>query len=226
MEGNSAVTTVNGKPCLMREGDLILTPNWCWHGHANPGNENVVWFNGLDLPLTFFYNAGFHEHGHGDEPVGPSDLPDESYARGGLVSASPGDALPYSPMFRYAGSDVLEALRALPAEPDGSRKLRYVDPTTGGPVMPTMDLYLLDLPKSGETRPYRTTSNAMCVVVEGAGVTRIEGHSIRWEKGDVFTLPHWSWITHKFESAPARLFQSTDRELLRYMHLLREEFAS
>jgi len=32
-----AVTIVNGRRCEMKEGDLVLTPPMCWHGHINQG---------------------------------------------------------------------------------------------------------------------------------------------------------------------------------------------
>jgi gentisate 1,2-dioxygenase len=226
MSGEGAVTNVEGKPCAMNEGDLILTPSWTWHEHANPGKEQVIWFNGLDLPLTLFYNAEFHEHGAGgNHPPDRPTMPDESFAHSGLINAAAAPTTPYSPLFRYRWTDVVAALATIPREADGIRRLRYVNPLTGGAAMPTMDLYLLDLPKGQETRTYRTTSNAICVVVEGEGVTHISDNVIAWRKGDVFTLPHWSWISHKAASDPAQIFQSTDRELLRNLHYLRDEFA-
>src|SRR5262249_6808471 len=30
-----AFTVVNGKKIPMEPGDVLLTPNWCWHAHAN-----------------------------------------------------------------------------------------------------------------------------------------------------------------------------------------------
>src|SRR5207247_5477875 len=32
---DGAVTVVNGRRCEMKEGDLVLTPPMCWHGHIN-----------------------------------------------------------------------------------------------------------------------------------------------------------------------------------------------
>jgi gentisate 1,2-dioxygenase len=226
MEGSGAVTVVNGKECPMLEGDLILTPSWTWHEHTNNGFENVTWFNGLDVPLLRFFGAGFNDHGSpGNFPPDQASLPDESFVRGGLVSASERPPVPYSPLFRYAWTDVKTALAAMPAESDGSRRLRYVNPMTGGAVMPTMDLYALDLAPGRETRASRTTSNAMCIVVEGEGETIVGDNRIAWQKGDVFTLALWTWISHKAGSEGARLFLSTDRELLRRLELLRDEFA-
>ena len=33
---DGAATIVNGRRCDMKDGDLILTPPMCWHGHINP----------------------------------------------------------------------------------------------------------------------------------------------------------------------------------------------
>ena len=35
LEGSGAITMVDGKPCPMEEGDLILTPAWTWHEHVH-----------------------------------------------------------------------------------------------------------------------------------------------------------------------------------------------
>ena len=77
----------------MLEGDVILTPSWTWHEHSNPGNEPVVWFNGLDLPLTSFYNAEFHEHASraNCSPDYPT-FPDESFSKGGFVNGTVDDS--------------------------------------------------------------------------------------------------------------------------------------
>ena len=38
LEGSGALTVVDGKPCAMEFGDLILTSAWCWHEHVDRGN--------------------------------------------------------------------------------------------------------------------------------------------------------------------------------------------
>ena len=37
MEGKGAYTVVDGKSCLMEEGDLVITPGWTWHEHVHKG---------------------------------------------------------------------------------------------------------------------------------------------------------------------------------------------
>ena len=224
MDGKGAETTVNGKVCPMNEGDVILTPNWAWHEHANPGNERVCWFDGLDYPLAAFYNAVFSDHGPaGNFPPDQSTLPDGAYATAGLVAETSRDQVAFSPMFHYPWTGVCAALAAMEPEADGSRKLRYTNPVDGGPVVPTMDLYALQLSANSETRPARTTSNAICVVVEGEGVSNIGDKRINWQKNDIFTLPHWTWISHVAASDGVKLFLSTDREVLKRLSLLRDE---
>ena len=36
------ITTVDDAACPMREGDLILTPGWCWHGHHNDSDRGTL----------------------------------------------------------------------------------------------------------------------------------------------------------------------------------------
>ena len=78
-------------------------------------------------------------------------------------------------------------------------------------------------PPGRETRRTRTTANAVCVVIEGQGESRIGEATHRWAARDVFTVPHWSWTSYRADGGPARLIMVTDREMLRRLDLLREE---
>jgi gentisate 1,2-dioxygenase len=51
LEGDGATTLVDGKPCPMSEGDLIITPGMSWHEHVHTGTAPIVWFDALDVPL-------------------------------------------------------------------------------------------------------------------------------------------------------------------------------
>lgn len=61
VEGKGAFTAVDGERTPMHTGDFILTPQWRWHDHGNPGSEPVVWLDGLDLPLVNLLGCGFAE---------------------------------------------------------------------------------------------------------------------------------------------------------------------
>src|SRR5215472_13280617 len=52
MQGQGAYTTVDGDKCLMKPGDLVLTPTPMLHDHGNEGSEPVIWFDGLDSPIV------------------------------------------------------------------------------------------------------------------------------------------------------------------------------
>lgn len=217
-------TTVNGQPCPMEPGDLILTPNWAWHEHANPTDRRVVWLDALDIPLAQNLGPMFMEHGGTNRPDEDlSAIPDGAFAAGGYMPDIEAPAPPHSPMFRYPWTRTRAALEAAPAAPDGARRVRYTNPADGGPVIRSMDCYAWELAKGRETRPVRTTSNAIVMVVEGEGRSTIGGQTVDWAEHDVFTLPHWNWTSHT-ASETARLFVYTDREVLRAFNFLREEY--
>jgi gentisate 1,2-dioxygenase len=77
-----------------------------------------------------------------------------------------------------------------------------------------------------ETLPFRTTGNAVCAVVEGRGTSQVGDVTLRWGPKDVFSLPHGNWITHRADGTLARLFVVTDRDVLRRLDLLKEEFGN
>ena len=58
-----AVTIVNGRRCQMLEGDLVLTPPMCWHGHINEGDQRTVWFDAANMPLIGHLDVSFFEPG-------------------------------------------------------------------------------------------------------------------------------------------------------------------
>lgn len=226
MQGQGAVTSVNAHRCAMAEGDLILTPAWTWHEHVHPGQGRVVWFDGLDLPLCGHLDTMFFEMAQpGSTSVEPRPTRAPAW-RDSAVSLAP-DAFdlrnPSDSRFRYAWERATAALAGSPPDADGSRMLRYVDGESRGAVAPTLDCYLLSCPAGRPTRAYRSTSNAVCVVARGAGQSRVGGTTIDWQRNDVFSLPHWNWISHTAGSDDALIFMMTDRELIASLGYLREE---
>jgi gentisate 1,2-dioxygenase len=226
LEGGGGTTVVDGKPCPMRRGDLIVTPGMAWHSHTHEGDARIVWMDSLDVPLHRYLDTQFFDPG----PAGnyPPLPPDAAYGQGGLVpQPEPGEALPsYSPQFRYGWDEACAALAAMRPRGDASKVLRYTNPATGGPAMALFDCYLVALAKGQATRAFRATSNAYCLVVEGEGRSVIGDVAIAWQRNDIFTLPHWNWYSHTATGGEgARLFMGTDREVLRRLELLREEWA-
>lgn len=220
LEGKGAVTIVEGKSCPMLPGDLILTPGMTWHEHVNDTDQRSVWVDSLDVPVHGYLENRVFEPG----PVrGLAPPPADEVFAAGLSPAKPAAPTSWSPLFRYPWEATAKALEAMAPDPDGARRLRYTNPTTGGAVLSTIDCYVLGIEKGAETAPYRTNSNAACVVVEGEGQSRIGDDTVAWGPKDIFTLPHGQWISHRATSAKARLFQITDRELFRRLDFLRDE---
>jgi gentisate 1,2-dioxygenase len=221
LEGDGAATIVEGKSCLMLPGDMILTPAWTWHEHAHEGKVRAVWVDALDVPMHRYLESSVFEPGPAHDMV--TVPPDAAFAAAGLTPDRHGADLPYSPMFRYPWDVAVKALESMPAEADGSRRLRYTNPVNGGAVMSTLDCYLLGLTQGVQTTAYRTNANAVCVCMEGEGTSQVGEDKVSWGPKDVFSLPHNQWITHKASTRTARLFQITDREILRRLDILRDE---
>jgi gentisate 1,2-dioxygenase len=58
-------TVVNGARIDMAPGDVVLTPSWSWHGHANESDQTGYWIDFLDIPFIQLSEAMFFE-GHPD----------------------------------------------------------------------------------------------------------------------------------------------------------------
>ncbi len=216
VEGAGAVTIVDGKTCPMSERDMILTPAWCWHEHANPGGQRVIWLDVLDAPLIKQLDVVRFER---EQKNAPPPIPaDSAFAAAGFVPADSPPGLGHSPMFRYSWA-------AAPAASDGAKLLLYANLATGGAALNLIDCFLAGLAAGRPTRAYRTTSNAVCFVAEGGGASRIGDARIAWARNDLFTLPHGHWISHEAAADGAVLFIATDREILRRLDLLADEHA-
>ncbi len=103
------------------------------------------------------------------------------------------------------------------------RRIRYVNPVTGGAVMPTLDCYAARLDKGTPTRKKRATWNAVCLVVAGEGRSTIGEATFEWSQHDVFTVPHWTWARHEARGGDADLFMVTDKSAFERLDLVREE---
>jgi gentisate 1,2-dioxygenase len=196
LDGEGAQTSVDSARCPMNKGDLILTPSWRWHEHSNQGNQRLVWFDCLDLPLVHHLSSVFFQPGPVVSPLAPPLQPEAVH---------------------FPWRQALAALsRATEIEP-GFRHYRYPQS-----LLPSLDCGLLSLVQGKKTSAWRTTSNSVMVVAKGKGISQVGAATIRWNENDVFTLPHWQWIEHE-ALLDAVLFQVTDKPLLKMLGYLREE---
>jgi gentisate 1,2-dioxygenase len=235
VEGDgTGYTTVEGEEMLMEPGDLVLTPNWTWHDHYNPGKNSIVWLDVLDVHLTTHLDATFHEN-YGEGPAQPVVKP-EGYCRQRLGTVRPrtanvgGQALPYT----YKWRDTLAALKEVAAagqkDPYDGVLLEYANPLTGGPTMPTIGCWVQWLPPGETTKPHRHTSSTIYHVVQGEGVTTVGekkgvGDDLTWGPKDCFFVPSWKWhqFRNRSKKEPAIIFSVTDRPVLESLGLFREE---
>ncbi len=221
LEGEGAVTIVDGKECEMDEGDLITTPGWTWHEHVHHGKRPIIWLDSLDVPLHRYLGTDGFQPGPRPNKLPPT-FDDNLFSVSGMVPEGLEANPNFSPLFRYPWTQAVKALEAAPLTKDGVRRVRYTNPLTGGPVMSLIDCYLIEL-ADGETLPMRTSASMVCAVVEGTGTSTLGGDTVSWEPKDVFTIPTGAWAKHK-ANGKARIFVVSDRDVLRRLDLLEEEY--
>ena len=236
VEGHGAFTAVDGERTQMKPGDFIITPSWTWHDHGHVGEVDsdtpVVWLDGLDIPMLRFFDAGFAENGTAKQQAvtKPEGINIHRYGANMLPVRYDAPFGHTSPIFSYPYDRTRETLHQLELHADidawDGTKLRYVNPATGGPPMPTMATFMQHLPAGFDGKPYRQTDGAVFSVVEGVGAVDISRGEQTWtfEFGprDHFVIP--SWHTAQLRSAQGCvLFSFSDRPVHQALGIHREE---
>jgi gentisate 1,2-dioxygenase len=226
LEGSSAFTAVNGERTIMSRGDFVITPGWTWHDHGNDGGDPVIWLDGLDVPIVNLFDTSFAE-GNETSQVPISRPVNDCEARygGALLPDGAAHNSTSSPLLNYryarARASLAEMQRNGPIDPCHSVKLRYVNPLTGGSVMPTMSAALQLLAPGFQTAPYRSTDSTVFVVVEGRGRSEVADAAFEWAENDVFVAPSWALQRHRAESETV-LFSFSDRAAQEKLGIWRE----
>lgn len=202
LDGAGSYTTVDGIRCHMAPGDFILTPNWSWHDHTNPGYESVTWFDGLDFPIvTRLESVIFEDH--------PDGMQDVHHGASSLLRQP------------WAVTDL--ALTALfGSSPTDLASTEFVDPVSGSSICPTFDCWMHRGGPRLSAPARRKTGNSIFVVFSGSGSTSVGDTVFEWEAGDVFVAPSWAAVRHRPREV-SNLFEMTDRPILRALGLYREE---
>ncbi len=227
MESSGGYTAVNGERTVMQPGDFIVTPSMTWHDHGNSGIGPVIWMDVLDLHLINFMDAGFAEH-HTQE-IQPLTHPDgDAYARYGanLFPVDYQPERPSTPVFSYPYSRSREVLEAMHKNSGvhvcHGVKMRFVNPATGGPPMPSIQTFIQLLPKGFRGAEHRFTDSTIYCAVEGSGRTHIGHTTLEWKQHDIFMAPSWMTVSHEADN-DAVLFSASDRPLQQYLGVWREE---
>jgi gentisate 1,2-dioxygenase len=248
IEGAGAYTAVAGERAYMAPGDFIVTPSWAWHEHRNEGDAPMVWLDVLDVPLVRFFGAGFSEHyaeaefptrapstdggtaGKAGRSLRPTAMDGGSAANAGRslwpVDFDRGAA---SPVFSYPYARSREALEQLARQsaldPCHGVRMEYIDPTGGGPAIPTISTFLQLVPQGFVTEPYRSTASAVYAVVAGRGTVTLGRGDGRRELAygprDLFAAPSWQPLAIRADEESV-LFSATDEATQRKLNVWRE----
>ncbi len=189
-------TVVEGKLVPMQPGDVLLTPNWAWHGHDNKGPDNAYWIDFLDAPLTHLLGPMFFQQ-----------LPDRFVQESNEVAADS----PFRFPFAVWGKKVTQ-------QPEAAPGVREV--TLGPPFLDTIRLKWRHFKPATQFSEARTTASRIYAVHQGSGTALCEGKTMAWERGDVFVIPPWSDVEWR-ASGEAFLLQASDEillERLRWLH--------
>ncbi len=227
LDGEGAYTAVEGEKTIMHPGDFVITSNWAPHDHGNDSKEPMMWLDVLDFPMVNFFETSFAEHfddktqstsrGDGDSLAfyGSGVMPDNVPERRGS-----------SPIINYTYARTRPIIERMKKAGDIDKRhgarVRYVNPVTGGPVLPTMGANLALLPAGFKGEQYRATDGTVFVCVEGKGATKVGDKTLEWGPNDVFVVPPWQRYAHQ-ASKESVLFSISDRPAQEALGIWREE---
>jgi gentisate 1,2-dioxygenase len=221
VEGEGAYTTVDGKKCPMRRGDLILTPTGLWHEHGHDGEQPVVWLDVLDLPLVHYLEASYHVEGRRQAVQPPRS--ERRYGHG--VVPTPvftREARPH-PMLRYAWADTRATLAALAEDEPALEAVQvsYVNPETGADAQAILGFGALML-RPGQVLRLPARSPALVLhAIEGAATVQVQEQHLHLAEADTACVPGFAPLTLANASAdtPAFLFLADEAPLHRALGL-------
>ncbi len=226
VEGAGAYTAVDGERTTMRPGDFIITPPWTWHDHGNPGDEPVIWMDGLDIQILQMFGAQFMENFPQDvQPVSKNEGDSSVRYANNLVPLGTLPTSKTSPIFNYpydrSRATLGQLSRNQAADLCHGWKMQFINPLTGGFAMPTIGAFIQLLPRGFKSNPYRSTDGTIYSVVEGTGTVIIGDESFTFAPRDTFVVPSWQPL--RFETQDeAVLFSYSDRPAQIALGLLRE----
>ena len=137
-----------------------------------------------------------------------------------------------SPVFAYPFDYAYEALEHLREHSDWDVchgiKMQYIDPTTGGPAIPTLSTFLQLLPRGFTTAPYRATPSTVVTVVRGSGRVTIGrgtgAAAFDYDAKDIFAVPSWQHFSIDAVEESV-LFCASDEAVHRKLGVWREQRA-
>ena len=225
LDGEGAYTAVEGEKAFMSPGDFVITANWAPHDHGNPSDKPMLWLDVLDAPAINFYETSFGED-FGSPTQATTRLDGDSLCFYGSGVLPDGTApTKRTPIINYTYARTRPVVERMIAAGDIDKshgaRVRYANPSTGGPVLPTMGANLAMLPKGFRGEPYRATDSTIFVCAEGRGSTDVDGQVLEWSPRDVFVVPSWKRYAHT-TAEPSVLFSISDRPAQEALGIWRE----
>lgn len=239
LTGKGNFTGVAGEDITFGPGDMVLTPNDCWHNHGTMGDEEAVNLSVLDLPLVETLNAIHFDHNYTEIENGkevprktqsaryPQDYSRAIYGSGGMiprwVDHHRGGGLS-SPMYVYrwdAMMEIFERFKDDDGDPYEALMVEYTDPTRGEPVFKTITFFAQMLRPGESTLPLKQTASLLVAPFEGSGYSIIDGERFDWNKFDTIAVPGGSWCEHHngSDTEPVYMFVASDEPTLKKLSL-------
>lgn len=204
IEGEGVWTVVNGDPVRMSRGDFLPQAGWNFHGHHSESNKSMAWIDGLDIPFVYHNDFGFFEYG-ADRVT---DYATPNFSRSERLWSHPAlrpltglQTTFASPIGAYRWEHTDAALtdqllleeEGVPATVEqGHAAVRYINPTTGGDVLPTIRAEFHRLRAGVETATRRSVGSTVFQVFDGTGAVVLDGTRHPLEHGDIFVVPSWT----------------------------------
>jgi gentisate 1,2-dioxygenase len=211
----------------MAPGDFVITSNWAPHDHGNDSDEPMMWLDVLDFPMVNFFETSFAEHfDDATQATSREDGDSLAFYGSGVLPDSVPDRRGASPIINYTYARTRPIVERMKKAGDIDKRhvarVRYVNPVTGGPVLPTMGANLALLPQGFKGEQYRATDGTVFVCVEGKGTTKVGDKTLEWGPNDVFVVPPWQRYAHT-AAKESVLFSISDRPAQEALGIWREE---
>ena len=165
--GPQTYTIVEGEKIPMEPGDVLLTPNWLWHGHSNEGSADAYWIDFLDVPLVHLLGPMFFEH-----------HPDTIETTNVINPRSP---------CRFAWQDTMARLDEVDEVSQGCCQVAL-----GDPAMASIALSVTRLEDGGFLERGASTVSCVCAVMNGRLTMSVDEEFFECGRGDVVAIPSGS----------------------------------
>ena len=229
MVGSDAYTIVDGEKEYMEEGDLVLTPTMMYHDHAHAGktNEDMIWMDVLESPLSNFLEVlPGDEYPEDVQPVTKPAGYSASLLGYGVMRAFGQPDLPRTLPLAYKMEHAYNALlESMVESPFDGVAMEYINPLNNGHALPTIQCSLQRLRADEHTRAHRHNHGTVYNVHKGHGFSIVNGIKMEWRTHDVFCVPPGAWHEHaNLESDDdAVLFSISDFPVVEAADWVREE---